>query len=68
MGLSGSWVAESADMLAGMDLLHNPMQDTAGVPNPINTGLSAKETGVQDLAVINVGMQPGSSSMDFSVK
>ena len=68
MGLSGSWVAESADMLAGMDLLNNPMQDTAGVPNPINTGLSAKETGVQDLAVINVGMQPGSSSMDFSVK
>lgn len=55
-------------MLAGMDLLNNPMQDTAGVPNPINTGLSAKETGVQDLAVINVGMQPGSSSMDFSVK
>ena len=68
MGLSGSWVAESADMLAGMDLLNNPMQDTAGVPNPINTGLSAKETGVQDLAVINVGIQPGSSSMDFSVK
>lgn len=67
MGLDGSWVSESADILAGMDLINNPMQDTAGVPNPVNPGLSLKETGVQDLAVINVGMQPGSSSMDFSV-
>ena len=68
MGLSGSWVAESADMLAGMDLLNNPMQDTAGVPNPINTGLSAKETGVLDLAVINVRMQPGCCNLAISVK
>lgn len=68
MGLTGSWVSESADALAAMDLINNPMQDTAGVPNPVNAGLSSKETGVQDLAVINVGMQPGSATMDFSVK
>ena len=68
MGLNGSWVSESADILASMDLNNNPMQDTAGVPNPVNEGLSLKETGIQDLTVINAGMQPGSSSMDFSVK
>lgn len=68
MGLNGSWVSESADIMASMDLNNNPMQDTAGVPNPVNEGLSLKETGIQDLTVINAGMQPGSSSMDFSVK
>ena len=34
-GMSGSWVSESADMLAGMDLANNPVQDMAGVPNPL---------------------------------
>ena len=68
IGLSGTWITESADVLTGMDLINNPMQDTAGAPNPINAGLSAKESGVQDLAIVNAGMQPGTSNMDFSVK
>ena len=66
-GMSGSWVSESADMLAGMDLANNPVQDMAGVPNPLGGGLAGKEPGVQDLVVVNAGMQPGSGSMNFSV-
>ena len=66
-GMSGSWVSESADVLAGMDLANNPVQDMAGVPNPLGGGLAGKEPGVQDLVVVNAGMQPGTGSMNFSV-
>lgn len=66
-GMSGSWVSESADVLSGMDLVNNPVQDMAAVPNPLSGGLAGKEPGVQDLVVVNAGMQPGTGSMNFSV-
>ncbi len=66
-GLSGSWISESADVLLGMDLVNNPFQDLAGVPNPLNSGLAGKEPGIQDLVIVNAGMQPGSGIMNFSV-
>lgn len=66
-GLSGAWISESADVLSGMDLVNNPFQDLAGVPNPLSSGLAGKEPGVQDLVMVNAGMQPGSGTMNFSV-
>ena len=48
-GMSGSWVSESADVLSGMDLVNNPVQDMAAVPNPLSGGLAGKEPGVQAL-------------------
>ena len=66
-GLSGTWISESADVLSGMDLVNNPFQDMSGVPNPLSSGLAGKESGVQDLVLVNAGMQSGSGTMNFSV-
>ncbi|MDO4273483.1 MAG: tetratricopeptide repeat protein [Eubacteriales bacterium] len=68
VGLSGAWISESADTLAGMDLLNNPLQDMAGVPDPLSGGLAGKESGVQDLVIVKAHMPAGSGSMNMSIE
>ncbi len=68
MGLNGGWIAESADPLLEMNLPENPEQDMSGVPDPLSTGLSSRESGVQDLAILEGNMSAGSGSMNISVQ
>ena len=67
MKLYGAWTSENANALAAMDLTNNPMQDMAGIPNPLDGGLEGKEDGVTDLVTVNAGMQPGSGSLSISI-
>ena len=56
-GLSGNWISGNADTLLGMDLINNPQQDMAVVPNPIGGGIGAVESGVQDLVIVTADME-----------
>ena len=67
MGMDGSWISESADLLAAMDLAGNPGQSVSGVPDPLRNGMAAIENGVQDVAYVNglMGANTGMISLNI---
>ena len=67
-GLSGSWITESTDVLASMDILNNPGQDLSVVPDPLENGIASKELYVQDLIILSGKMSAGSGTIDISVQ
>lgn len=67
MGMDGSWISESADVLTSMNLTENPVQNMAVVPDPFRNGLAAIENGVQDVAYINGLMYANMGTVSLNI-
>lgn len=67
MGMDGSWISESADVLTSMNLTENPVQNMAVVPDPFRNGLAAIENGVQDVAYINGLMYANMGTISLNI-
>ena len=67
MGMDGSWISESADLLASMDLRNNPGQSVSGVPDPLKNGMAAIENGVQDVAYVNGLMEANTGIISLNI-
>ena len=67
MGMDGSWISESADVLTSMNLTENPVQNMAVIPDPFRNGLAAIENGVQDVAYINGLMYANMGTVSLNI-
>ena len=67
-GLTGSWNSSNAESLQSIGYAENPVQDLSGVPDPVGEGISTKEKGCKDLAVMTVKMAAGSGILTVKSK